>query len=84
MGSQNLHRPGLTTPYGLRRAKVGFGSPSGPVLNTLSLFPAKIFVTGKGKVVIQGLNYNLCLVDPSFGFVSIVLPSSDLLTSLIS
>ena len=25
MSSQNLHRPGLTTPFGLRRAKVGFG-----------------------------------------------------------
>jgi len=54
LDSQNLHWPGLTTPYGLRRAKVGFGSPSGPVLNTLSLFPAKIFVTGiKKKIVIQ-------------------------------
>lgn len=65
------------------KAKVGFGSPSGPVLNTLSLFPAKIFVTGKGKVVIQGLNYNLCFVDPSFRFVSIVLPSSVSFTSWI-
>ena len=25
MSTQNLHRPGLTTPFGLRRAKVGFG-----------------------------------------------------------
>ena len=25
-GIENLHRPGLTTPYGLRRAKVGFRS----------------------------------------------------------
>ena len=84
MGSQNLHRPGLTTPYGLRRAKVGFGSPSGPVLNTLSLFPAKIFVTEKRETVIQNLSYNLCFVDPSFGFASIVLPSSDLFMSWIS
>lgn len=38
----------------------------------------------KEKEVIQDLNYNLCFVDPSFGFVSIVLPSSDLLTSWIS
>ena len=41
-------------------------------LNTLSLFPAKIFVTEKRETVIQNLSYNLCFVDPSFGFVSII------------
>ena len=29
MTSQNLHRPSLTTPFGLRRAKVGFGTDGG-------------------------------------------------------
>ena len=28
---QNLHRPGLTTAYGLRRAKVGFGAALSPL-----------------------------------------------------
>lgn len=29
-------------------------------------------MTGKGNVVIQALNYNLCFVDPSIRFVSII------------
>ena len=28
---QNLHRPGLSTAYGLRRAKVGFGATLSPL-----------------------------------------------------
>ena len=46
-------------------------------LNTLSLFPAKIFVTrNKKKKRIKVSHYNLCFVDPSFELVSIVFPST--------
>ena len=77
MDSQNLHRPGLTTPYGLRRAKVGFGSPSGPYFKYVILIARKDFrYRNKEKTVIQDLNYNLYFVDPSLGFVLIVFPST--------
>ena len=73
MSSQNLHRPGLTTPYGLRRAKVGFGTPSGPYFKYVILISRKDFRYGnKEKIVIQDLNYNLCFVEPSIRFVSII------------
>ena len=32
VGIENLHRPGLTPAYGLRRAKVGFRFPTIPFL----------------------------------------------------
>ena len=53
--------------------EVFFPPLSSQALNTLSLLPAKIFVTrNKKKKRIKVSHYNLCFVDPSFGFVSII------------
>ncbi len=69
----------------LFRTKVGFGSPSRPYFKYVILISRKDFrYRNKEKTVIQDLNYNLCFVDPSFGFIPIVLPSFVSFTSWIS
>ena len=78
--------PPAGSDYALRasQGQSRFWKPIRTCFKYVILISRKDFRYGKKEIVIQNLSYNLCFVDPSFGFASIVLPSSDLLTSWIS
>ena len=85
VGIENLHRPGLTSAYGLRRAKVGFRFPTIPFLyheykiRNISIFYSLEFYfpkragAGRKSFHLPGLTsaYGLCRAKVVFSNPSI-------------